>query len=87
VEQAVEAAARCGLLRRETRPPYRLSFRDALIQRVLLAQLSSSDRTRLREGAGRPVLLWPIQLRDGGRPARPRPPAAVAPGDPSTHPA
>ncbi|WP_329363871.1 AAA family ATPase [Streptomyces sp. NBC_00669] len=48
-ESAIEAAARCGLLRRVPRPPFRLTFRDALIQEVLLAELSGTERTRLRK--------------------------------------
>ncbi|MEU9244299.1 BTAD domain-containing putative transcriptional regulator [Streptomyces sp. NPDC048385] len=47
-EAALEEAARCGLLRWETRPPFRLAFRDALTQEVLLAELSERHRTRLR---------------------------------------
>ncbi|MFD7711547.1 BTAD domain-containing putative transcriptional regulator [Streptomyces sp. NPDC059786] len=78
-EPALEAAARCGLLRKEPRPPFRLAFRETLIQEVLLAELSSTERTRLRASALRAVLQKPgpvITERDQTR----RPPRRTSPG-------
>ena len=82
-EPAIEAAARCGLLRKEPHPPFRLAFRERLIQEVLLTELSSTERTRLRASALRAVLDKPgpvITERDQTR----RPPRRVPPGSTDT---
>ncbi|MFI6253457.1 ATP-binding protein [Streptomyces sp. NPDC051016] len=70
-EAALEEAVRCGLLRRETRSPFRLAFRDALTQEVLLTELSGTDRTRLRKRAVRAVQEQQGSHGTGRGPRRP----------------
>ncbi|MFG2938847.1 BTAD domain-containing putative transcriptional regulator [Streptomyces sp. NPDC048282] len=70
-EAALEEAVRCGLLRRETWSPFRLAFRDALTQEVLLTELSGTDRTRLRKRAVRAVQEQQGSHGTGRGPRRP----------------
>ncbi|MFJ8137403.1 BTAD domain-containing putative transcriptional regulator [Streptomyces sp. NPDC096013] len=72
VEAAVEAATRRGLLRREAQPPFLLSFRDELVQEVLLGELSGSDRARLRESVVRALAQRPAALHGEYEPGRER---------------
>ncbi|MGR3875159.1 BTAD domain-containing putative transcriptional regulator [Streptomyces graminifolii] len=72
VEAAIEAATRRGLLRREAQPPFLLSFRDELVQEVLLGELSGSDRARLRESVVRALAQRPAALHGEYEPARER---------------
>ena len=87
-EAALEEAVRCGLLRRETRSPFRLAFRDALTQEVLLAELSGTDRTRLRKRAVRAVQEQQGSHSGGRGPRRPlsqRTPPGPSSGATGTH--
>lgn len=84
-EPAVEAALRCGLLRREPQPPFRLAFRDQLIQEVLLSELTGTERARLRATAVHVALREPgphFTARTPGRraprPGRPADPAGAS---------
>ncbi|MEU3520555.1 BTAD domain-containing putative transcriptional regulator [Streptomyces sp. NPDC006654] len=84
-EPAVEAALRCGLLRREPRQPFRLAFRDQLIQEVLLSEVSGTERARLRATAVHAALREPgphFTARTPGRrtprPGRPADPAGAS---------
>ncbi|MFJ3415908.1 BTAD domain-containing putative transcriptional regulator [Streptomyces sp. NPDC086082] len=72
VEAAIEAATRRGLLRRAAQPPFLLSFRDALVQEVLLGELSGSDRARLRESVVRALAQRPAALHGEYEPGRDR---------------
>ncbi|MFF7981247.1 BTAD domain-containing putative transcriptional regulator [Streptomyces sp. NPDC007901] len=87
-EAALEEAVRCGLLRRESRSPFRLAFRDALTQEVLLAELSGTDRTRLRKRAVRAVQEQQGAHGTGRGPRRPlshRTPPVPSNGATGTH--
>ncbi|MFJ3895859.1 BTAD domain-containing putative transcriptional regulator [Streptomyces sp. NPDC090083] len=72
VEAAVETATRHGLLRRAARPPFLLSFRDELVQEVLLGELSGSDRARLRESVVRALARRPAAPHGEYEPVRER---------------
>lgn len=72
VEAAIEAATRHGLLRRAAQPPFLLSFRDELVQEVLLGELSGSDRARLRESVVRALAQRPAALHAEYEPGRER---------------